>query len=316
MESNTWYLEESGNLEKSYRIPGRSLSEEEKSDAIKLLDLSLQVAKDLGGTSRYRIQAKLDDGREIIARGQRVTTTDSSYHILREIPLKLPELTDKQWRYPTGVQRMLLDPSLNRGGLLLVCGAGGSGKSTTIAATLVSRLKAYGSIAFTVEDPPEYPMNGLQGRGVCFQLSDDDDFRERIHEALRGYPAGMESAILLIGEIRAPEVAALAIEAALSGLLVLTTIHGMSIESGLARLESLAGTINGRDSVRRDLADSFRMALHQRLVRNNGAMEYQATILTAKDTDSVPAKIRESNYHALASEIARQNVLLKNGQSS
>lgn len=310
--ANTWYLNDLGDMDTSYRIPGQSLEEEERHDARRLLVAAQELSKNRSSSATYRIDSTLSTGQRILARGQRIVTTGGVYHVLREIPDKTPWLADKEWNYPVGLQKTLLDTTLGRGGLVLICGAGGSGKSTTAAATLVSRLRIFGGIAYTVENPPEYQLNGLHGRGVCFQFAtqEDDEFRLKILDALRGYPSGMENSILMVGEIRTPEVAALAIESGLSGHLVITTVHGMSIESSLARMESLAAQASGKETARRDLGECFRLGLHQRLLRKQGNIDLLPTVLVSNGQDSVAAKIRDGLYHSLSSEIAQQNTLL------
>lgn len=308
MESNTWYLEEDGNLDYCYRVPGKALTEEEKRDASFLIGEVRQQGSRLSRNAAYRLTATLPSGKHIIARGQRIITTGKPYHVLREIPDKIPDLQDRDWRFPTHVRRLLLNPGLRRGGLIVLSGAGGSGKSTTVAATVTSRLRTFGGIAYTVEYPPEYAINGQHGKaGVCFQFDVDDEseFRSRIHDALRGYPAGVEGSILMIGEIRNAEVASLALESALSGHLVITTIHGMSIELGLARLESLASQLQGTQTARRDLATTFRIGIHQRLTRQPDGVRMQARVLYSSGADSVAAKLRNGNYPSLAEEIER-----------
>jgi twitching motility protein PilT len=311
---NTWYLQNNGDLDHCYRIPGRSLEDDEREDALHLLHVAQVESLNLGPSAAYRVDTVLpSSGNRVIARGQAIETTGERYHVLREIADIVPQLGDKRWNYPLGLQKLLLAPSLGLGGLILVSGSGGSGKSTTAAATMVSRLRVFGSVAFTVENPPEYFLNGLHGKGVCFQFAirEEDDFRIKILDALRGYPAGTENSILMIGEIRTPEVAALAIESGLSGHLVITNVHGMSIETSLARIESLAGQVTGKETSRRDLAECFRLALHQRLVRKqNDIIDYMSTVLVSNGQDSVSSKIRDGQYHSLSAEISQQNTLL------
>ncbi len=312
--ANTWYLQDDGDLDYCYRIPGRSLEEDEIEDAQQLLHVAQVESLNLGPSGVYRVDTLLpSSGRRVIARGQVIETTGKRFHVLREITDIVPQLGDKLWNYPLHLQKLLLSPSYGQGGLILIGGAGGSGKSTTAAATMVSRLRIFGGVSFTVENPPEYFLNGLHGKGVCFQFAirEEDDFRIKILDALRGYPAGSENSILMVAEIRTPEVAALAIESGLSGHLVITNIHGMSIETTLARIESLASQISGKETARRDLAECFRVAIHQRLIRKkDDIIEYMPTVLVSNGQDSVSSKIRDGQYHSLNSEIAQQNTLL------
>lgn len=314
----TWCLDESGDLEQCRRLPGQygnghgRLDSDDEDDARHLLECAIAASRNQPDNARYRIHTTLPSQRTVIARGQRIQTTQQVLHVLREIPTKIPKLNHPSLGYPQAIIRLLMNPALQKGGLVLLAGPGGSGKSTTIASTVVSRLSALGGVAFTVEDPPEYPLNGAHGKGICFQFdtqNDDSAFPERIKDALRGYPAGGTHSIMMIGEIRSPEVAALAIEAGMSGHLVLATIHGMNLSSSLSRLVLLAGQIQSAENARQDLAECFRLAIHQRLVHNPPeGIQYRAQVLhQAEESAIIRSKIRDGSFILLNQDIDRQN---------
>ncbi|MBL8966905.1 MAG: type II/IV secretion system protein, partial [Spirochaetaceae bacterium] len=137
-------------------------------------------------------------------------------------------------------------------GLVLAAGPTGSGKTTTIRA-LVRALDASSRKILAVEDPVETKIPGA----VHVQVHDAIGlgFGEILKRAFRHDPD-----VLLVGEIRDPEGAGLALRAALTGHLVLTTLHANDAVSSFARLRNL-----GVEPYL--LAAAFRGAIAQRLVR-------------------------------------------------
>jgi type IV pilus assembly protein PilB len=116
-------------------------------------------------------------------------------------------------------------------GMILVTGPSGSGKSTTLYATLNS-LNSAGVKIITVEDPVEYRMPGVN------QMQTNDQagltFARALRSILRADPD-----IILIGEIRDLETARIAVEAALTGHLVLSTLHTNDAPSAIGRLAEM-----------------------------------------------------------------------------
>jgi 8-oxo-dGTP pyrophosphatase MutT (NUDIX family)/molybdopterin-guanine dinucleotide biosynthesis protein len=115
-----------------------------------------------------------------------------------------------------------------REGLILVTGPTGSGKTTTLYATL-RRLKARGVNIVTVEDPIEYRIAGI----VQVQVNEKAGltFATALRSIMRQDPD-----VVLIGEIRDRETAEIAIQASLTGHLVLSTLHTNDAASAVTRL--------------------------------------------------------------------------------
>lgn len=115
-----------------------------------------------------------------------------------------------------------------REGIVLVTGPTGSGKTTTLYAALRS-IQARGVNIVTVEDPVEYKLNGI----VQVQVNEKAGltFAAALRSILRQDPD-----VVLVGEIRDRETATIAIQAALTGHLVLTTLHTIDAAASIARL--------------------------------------------------------------------------------
>ncbi|MBU3995026.1 MAG: Flp pilus assembly complex ATPase component TadA, partial [Actinobacteria bacterium] len=113
-------------------------------------------------------------------------------------------------------------------GMLLVTGPTGSGKSTTLYTTLSEVAKPEVNV-ITVEDPVEYRMDGVSQMQV--NPSAGLTFASALRSILRGDPD-----VVLVGEIRDAETAQISIEAALTGHLVLSTLHTNDAPSAITRL--------------------------------------------------------------------------------
>ena len=113
-------------------------------------------------------------------------------------------------------------------GIILVTGPTGSGKTTTLYAAL-SRLDAGSSNIMTVEDPIEYELTGVGQTQVNAKI--DLTFAKALRAILRQDPD-----VIMIGEIRDFETAQIAIQASLTGHLVLATLHTNDAPSAITRL--------------------------------------------------------------------------------
>ncbi|MFP5213950.1 MAG: GspE/PulE family protein [Acidobacteriota bacterium] len=137
-------------------------------------------------------------------------------------------------------------------GMILVTGPTGSGKTTTLYGVL-KKLNSVKRKIITVEDPVEYQINGINQVQVKPQI--DLTFANALRSLVRQDPD-----VLLIGEIRDKETADIAIESALTGHLVLSTLHTNDAPGAITRLRDI-----GIESFL--MADSLLAILAQRLVR-------------------------------------------------
>jgi twitching motility protein PilT len=154
-------------------------------------------------------------------------------------------------------------------GLVLVTGSTGSGKSTTLAAVLneINHTKAVHII--TLEDPVEFVHPHLQATFNQRELGTDyDSFAGGLRAALRQAPK-----IILVGEMRDRETVKIALSAAETGHLVLSTLHTIDAGQTINRILGMFEP-EEQEQVRVRLADTLRWILSQRLVPKLGGGRY------------------------------------------
>jgi type IV pilus assembly protein PilB len=137
-------------------------------------------------------------------------------------------------------------------GAIIACGPTGSGKTTTLYAGL-EMLNDEGRVLATIEDPVERQVAGIAQLEVSAKAG--LTFARGLRTMLRGDPD-----VILIGEIRDEETARIAVQAALTGHLVLTTLHTYNAASSIARLKDMGVEANL-------LATSINCIVAQRLAR-------------------------------------------------
>lgn len=137
-------------------------------------------------------------------------------------------------------------------GMILLTGPTGSGKTTTLYAFL-NKIKNPGLKIITIEDPIEYRLEGISQTQV--DPKHGYDFASGLSAIVRQDPD-----VILVGEIRDGETAQIAIQAAMTGHLVFSTLHTNDAAGTVARLEAL-----GVSST--DIAPALNIAIAQRLVR-------------------------------------------------
>jgi twitching motility protein PilT len=203
-------------------------------------------------------------------RGHKIHGVKDDIFALRRMPPSVPPLSSLGM--DPAVQEILIHPSLAKhGGLIIICGETGNGKSTTIASAIMARMEAHGSFCLTIEDPPEMPLDGAHGNGICIQTEARiGSFPDHVRGAMRSYPA-QSGSMLYVGETRDGETAAEVMRAAINGHLVLTTLHANDVSTCIQRFLTLAKAVMGsEEEVKQVLSAALRLALHQELVRQPG----------------------------------------------
>lgn len=278
-----------GSDSSSIVFPGRIPS----SDEHKLLSESLATAIQTDPGSKMVV---LSDGSRW--RSQRMR---KDRYALRRMPVNCPKLDDLQ--IPNWIKALLLASKLKtNGGLVLIFGQTGAGKTTTMSATIAARLELHGGYCLTLEDPPEHPLEGNHGKsGFCEQLDVDElgGYEKAIYTALRCFPA-KDSSMLVYGEIRENLTAAELVRVGVDGHLVFATMHARSIPEGLQRLAAMA-RMAGEENANALLSSAVQLAVHQRF-DPGGLLVTHALPRENK----VSAHIREGNYAALDQEVKNQ----------
>ena len=176
--------------------------------------------------------------------------------VLRYITAELPTLDE------LGMPEQMKELVMLRRGLILMVGATGSGKSTTLAAMLNHRNEKTSSHIITVEDPIEFLHPNKQSIVNQREVGlDTKSYDRALRSAMRAAPD-----VLLIGEIRDRESMQSAIDMAGTGHLVLATLHSNNAPETLDRIINLFPT-EQQSQVFMDLGHYLRAILSQRLVR-------------------------------------------------
>ncbi|WP_305910462.1 ATPase, T2SS/T4P/T4SS family (plasmid) [Methylomarinum sp. Ch1-1] len=241
-----------------------------------------------------------------VFRCSKIKTVLGDFLRLRRLPTVAPDIN--KLGIPSSTQRVLLSSSFNSGGLIAVVGMPGQGKSTTCAATLVKRLKKFGGMCITLEDPAEIPLQGRYNNGICLQIevSDETGYAKAIKKAMKDYPA-KENLMLYVGEVRDGFAAKRMLDAANDGRLVLTTFHAKDILSGLERIIALASSEISESLAKNLLASSLRAIIFQSLENN------QVRTKVLINTLSVSGYLQSGKIKQISSELDRQENLLKRG---
>jgi len=198
-------------------------------------------------------------------RVERTVTLDGQQFCARKMPHTVPDVNK------LGIEDHLLKylKSLSgASGIILMAGTTGSGKTTTLSALLREYLIRDGGYAFTLEDPVEMPLDGtyhtVNGElGICKQMTPPGgSWSEGLKSMLRSKPR-----YVYLGEIRDPEIASEALRAAISGHLVLSTIHASTVTDAIQSIVKYAAASGISEDMSYDLVGNGVLAvLHQRLV--------------------------------------------------
>jgi len=209
----------------------------------------------LEGVGRFRINLHRERGRAAAT--------------VRALPSKVPALSDLH--LPAGVGALA---KMQRG-LVIVGGATGSGKTTTLAALVNEINRADARHIVTIEDPMEYEHN--HDRSLIEQVEigiDAPDFPTALRAAMRQAPD-----VIVVGEMRDPETARIALSAAETGHLVFTTLHTTDAASTVSRIAD-SFPQERQHTIRAEMAMALAAMLTQTLIpRRNGGRVPAAELL-------------------------------------
>ncbi|MBK7658679.1 MAG: PilT/PilU family type 4a pilus ATPase [Betaproteobacteria bacterium] len=176
--------------------------------------------------------------------------------VIRFVTADIPTTTDLH--LPPVLSSLVME----KRGLILVVGATGSGKSTTLASMLDFRNQMQAGHILTIEDPVEYVFTPKKSIVNQREVGNDTlTFQEALRNAMRQAPD-----CILIGEIRDQETMRMALTYALSGHLCLATLHANNSYQAMNRVISFF-PLEVRPMLLQDLSVSLKAIISQRLVR-------------------------------------------------
>jgi twitching motility protein PilT len=179
--------------------------------------------------------------------------------VLRKLNTKIATLADLQ------LPEILHQPAKEKTGLVLVTGATGSGKSTTLAAMLDEINGTRSVHIVTLEDPVEFVYSQKMATINQREMGADfDNFSSGLRAALRQAPK-----IILVGEMRDRATVEIALSAAETGHLVMSTLHTIDAGQTINRILGMFET-DEQEQVRHRLADTLRWIVGQRLAPKVG----------------------------------------------
>jgi twitching motility protein PilT len=225
---------------------------------------SCDLSYELPGKARFRVNIFSQRGNYSI--------------VLRKLETKIPTIED------LGLPEPFKKMAEEKNGIILVTGATGSGKSTSLAAVLnaINEVRAYHII--TLEDPVEFGHPHKRATFNQREMGQDfDTFANGLRAALRQAPK-----VILVGEMRDRETVEIAMSAAETGHLVASTLHTVDAGQTINRILGMF-SIEEEKQIRIRLADTVRWIVCQRLLPKEGggriaAFEIMGTNLRVKDT--------------------------------
>ena len=265
------------------RMLAHSLMNEAQRDEFEH-EMECNFAISIPGVSRFRVN--------VLVQQRAVSMVIRT--IASEIPnfekLKLPEV--------------LKDVVMAKRGLVLVVGATGSGKSTSLAAMIDHRNRSSAGHIITVEDPIEYVHPSQLSLVTHREIGiDTKSWHHALKNTLRQAPD-----VILIGEIRDAETMEHAIAFAETGHLCLGTLHANSASQTIERIINFFPE-ERRNQLLMDLSANLRAIVSQRLVRREDGQGRSAAIEILLNTPSIAERIFQGEFHEIKGLMAKSREL-------
>jgi twitching motility protein PilU len=237
-------------------------------------ELECNFAISLPGVSRFRVN--------VFVQQQNVGM------VVRTIVNDIPDFAK------LGLPETLRDIVMTKRGLVLVVGATGSGKSTTLAAMIDHRNRSSAGHIVTVEDPVEFVHQSQQSLVTHREVGiDTRSWHNALKNTLRQAPD-----VILIGEIRDTETMEHAIAFAETGHLCLGTLHSNSANQTIDRIINFFSD-ERRKQLLMDLSSNLRAIISQRLVRTADGKGRRAAIEILINTPTIADKLLKGEFHEI-----------------
>ena len=218
--------------------------------------------------------------------------------VIRTIAADIPNF--EQLKLP----ETLKDVVMTKRGLVLVVGATGSGKSTTLAAMIDHRNENSAGHIITVEDPVEYVHKNKNCLITHREVGVDTlSWHNALKNTLRQAPD-----VILIGEIRDTETMEHAIAFAETGHLCLGTLHANNSNQAIDRIINFFSE-ERRNQLLMDLSSNLRSIISQRLVRTMDGKGRRAAIEILLNTPIIAENILKGNFHVLKEMMTKSREL-------
>ncbi len=248
---------------------------------------NVSTAADYAQQGHISQSVSLADGSnvQVNVRLETVQTIHGMDIVMRLFNMR-PEMYTLDNLHLSASERSVVDGIIKKpSGLVLIVGPTGSGKTTTLYSMLNSLNTPQRKI-ITIEDPVEYQLEGITQIPLATKSSEGVDFADSLRSILR-----LDPDIVMVGEIRDLDTAQTALQAALTGHLVLATFHASSAAAALTRMSDVIG----KNPL---FVSSIRLVMAQRLVRRLddetkiGYRPDEATLAVIKKVvDSMPQSI-------------------------
>ena len=218
--------------------------------------------------------------------------------VIRTIPSEIPSFEK------LALPEILKDIVMTKRGLVLVVGATGSGKSTSLAAMIDHRNATSAGHIITVEDPVEFVHKSQQSLITHREVGiDTHTWHHALKNTLRQAPD-----VILIGEIRDAETMEHAIAFAETGHLCLGTLHANSANQTIDRVINFFSE-ERRNQLLMDLSSNLRAIVSQRLIKTSDGKGRRAAMEILINTPIIAEKILKGEFHELKALMGKSREL-------
>ncbi len=258
------------------------MNERQRSEFSKELECNFAVS--IPGVARFRVNVFVQQ--------------QHTGMVIRTIPEEIPSFTK------LALPEILKEIVMAKRGLVLVVGATGSGKSTSLAAMIDHRNSSSPGHIITVEDPVEFVHKSKQSLITHREVGiDTHSWHHALKNTLRQAPD-----VILIGEIREAETMEHAIAFAETGHLCLGTLHANSANQTIDRIINFFPE-ERRKQLLMDLSGNLRAIVSQRLIRTSDGKGRRAAMEVLINTPIIAEKILKGEFHELKALMGKSREL-------